>query len=126
MASTGTKFINSGRLLAQADDIVALKGSQNGDTLVFTNASSEVRGLVQAGNGKDDLTWSGGHWAGGFDMGGGNGDHATISGITDTRDFKHALAGSGNEKLLTLSRSTIKGGSFVSDDLTRGVNFGDN
>lgn len=124
--TTGTKFINSGRLLAQADDIVVLKGSQNGDTLVFTNASSEVRGLVQAGNGKDDLTWSGGHWAGGFDMGGGNGDHATISGITDTRDFKHALAGSGNEKLLTLSRSTIKGGSFVSDDLTRGVNFGDN
>lgn len=124
--TTGTKFINSGRLLAQADDIVALKGSQNGDTLVFTNASSEVRGLVQAGDGKDDLTWSGGHWAGGFNMGGGNGDHATISGITDTRDFKHALAGSGNEKLLTLSRSTIKGGSFVSDDLTRGVNFGDN
>lgn len=124
--STGTKFINSGRLFAQADDIVALKGSQNGDTLVFTNASSEVRGLVQAGNGKDDLTWSGGHWAGGFDMGGGNGDHATISGITDTRDFKHALAGNGNEKLLTLSRSTIKGGSFVNDDLARGVNFGDN
>ncbi|WP_295946976.1 autotransporter outer membrane beta-barrel domain-containing protein [uncultured Bartonella sp.] len=122
----GTKFTNSGRLLAKADDVLAVKGSQNGDTLVFTNPLSEVRGLVQAGDGKDNLIWSGGIWSGGFDMGGGDGDQATIANIADTGRFKHALAGNGNDKELTLSRSIIKGGSFAADDLARGVNFGDN
>ncbi|CAM1630145.1 Autochaperone domain type 1 [Bartonella apihabitans] len=122
----GTKFINSGRLLAKADDVLAVKGSQNGDTLVFTNPLSEVRGLVHAGDGKDNLIWSGGTWSGGFDMGGGDGDQATIANIADTGNFKHALAGNGNDKELTLSRSIIKGGSFTADDLARGVNFGDN
>ncbi|MCT6920174.1 MAG: hypothetical protein M3Z49_13270, partial [Bifidobacteriales bacterium] len=57
-------------------------------------------------------------------MGEGDNDKATISGPVDTSNFSHALAGQGNNKQLTLQTTTITGGSFNQDDLTKGVNFG--
>ncbi len=123
-ASSGTTFINTGQLTAQSATSVAVRGSDLGDTFIFTNSTSNIRGLLKAGKGSDSLTWSGGRWEGGFDMGEGDNDNATISGLVDTSKFGHALAGQGNNKQLTLQNTTIAGGSFNQDDLTKGVNFG--
>lgn len=123
-ASSGTTFINTGQLTAQSSTSVAVRGSELGDAFILTNNASNVRGLLKAGKGSDSLIWSGGFWEGGFDMGEGDGDKATISGSVDTRKFSHALAGQGNNKQLTLQNTTIAGGSFNQDDLTKGINFG--
>lgn len=123
-ASSGTTFINTGQLTAQSATSVAVRGSELGDTFIFTNSTSNVRGLLKAGKGSDSLIWSGGRWEGGFDMGEGDNDNATISGPVDTSKFNHALAGQGNNKQLTLQTTTITGGSFNQDDLSKGVNFG--
>lgn len=132
-AATGTTFINSGKILATTRDDLAIKGSNQGDNFYFTNSSAEMRGLLQAGDGSDQLIWSAGKWEGGFDMGGGNEDHATIAGAVDTSNFKHAFAGSGYDNKLTLSNATVNGGSFsnasfsLRNNIQRsGIDLGDN
>ena len=132
-AATGTTFINAGNILANKAENLAVKGSDQGDQFIFSDAASKIRGHVQAGTGADQLIWSGGTWEGGFDMGGGDGDQATIAGPVNTTNFKYAFAGSGHDNKLTLSNIAVSGGSFSNGyNLTRiapegsGVDFGNN
>ncbi|MHC5306499.1 autotransporter outer membrane beta-barrel domain-containing protein [Bartonella sp. LJL80] len=125
-ASKGITFINSGSILANSSNTLAIQGSDLGDTYLFTNADMHVRGLLQAGDGRDQLTWSGGSWDGGFDLGGGDGDQALITGALDTTKFSHALAGSGKNNTLTIANTQMRGGSFSADDISRGTNIGNN
>lgn len=133
---SGVKFYNIGTLQAANRDTLAVRGSNYDDLLMFTGnvaAAGSVRGVVNAGEGSDTLIWDAGAWDGSFTMGGGENNKARIDGGfgIDTSRFSRAEGSSGDGDILVLANlgvlpdsATFSGGSFDQDDLSRGVNFG--
>ncbi|HEY4146470.1 autotransporter outer membrane beta-barrel domain-containing protein [Pinirhizobacter sp.] len=118
---TGTSFTNTGTITARDHTGIAVAGSAGNDSV--TLGGGALRGEVATGPGADSFTWTGGSLEGGLTMGAGPGNTALVQGV-DLADTYHLLSGSGSGNALTLSNIQSRGGSFASDNLAQGVNFG--
>jgi autotransporter family porin len=118
---SGTSFTNSGTISARDHTGVAIAGSAGNDTVSLD--AGTLRGEVATGAGKDSFSWTGGSLEGGLTMGAGPGNAALVQGV-DLASTYHLLSGSGSGNALTLSSIQARGGSFASDNLAQGVNFG--
>ena len=117
----GTSFTNSGTITARDHTGIAIAGSAGNDNV--TLGAGTLRGEVATGAGTDSFAWTGGSLEGGLTMGTGPGNTALVQGV-DLANTYHLLSGSGSGNALTLSNIQSRGGSFASDDLAQGVNFG--
>jgi outer membrane autotransporter protein len=118
---SGTAFSNSGRIAAASPSATAVRGSESNDAVSL--GSGNVRGDIATGGGTDTFAWTGGTLDGGLTMGDGPGNQATL-GKVDTSTTYHLLAGTGGGNTLNLVGTEARGGSFVADDLGKGVNLG--
>ncbi|HEY4291983.1 MAG TPA: autotransporter outer membrane beta-barrel domain-containing protein [Luteibacter sp.] len=117
----GTRFDNSGSVLAASATLQAVRGSGGNDTV--TLASGTVRGDIATGGGSDTFAWTGGTLDGGLTMGDEANNRATV-GAVDTSSTYHLLAGAGGGNVLTFSGTDARGGSFAVDALGKGINLG--
>lgn len=120
---SGTIFTNQGVITAVDPAHPAVLGSDGGNAISL--AGGAVTGVVRAGGGTDTLAWTGGTLNGSIEMGAGNNDALTLSGV-DLSSTYHLDGGAGSGDTLTLNDIPYRGGSFAVDDLSRGVNLGSN
>lgn len=128
--STGTEFNNFGTIEAKAFDAVAVQGSAGSDRIRLGSVgglSSAVTGIVNAGDGTDDVLWNAGTLVGSIEMGAGDNEQLTIVG-RNLSTIYHLDGGPGVGDTLTLSNIRYYGGSFATDDAfqsrVKGVNLG--
>jgi outer membrane autotransporter protein len=117
----GTEFSNVGNISAAGVQSSAILGSAGVDTVRMAGGS--LRGVVNTGDGGDNLFWTGGTLEGSLEMGAGT-DALTLSGV-DLATTYHLDGGDGAGDVLTLAGIDWRGGSLDSDDLGRGVNLGE-
>ncbi|NID14151.1 autotransporter outer membrane beta-barrel domain-containing protein [Luteibacter yeojuensis] len=117
----GTRFANSGSVLAATPAALAVRGSAGDDTV--TMGAGAVRGEIATGGGSDTFAWTGGSLDGGLTMGDGPKNTATV-GAVDTSSTDHLLAGAGGGNTLTFSGTEARGGSFAVDAPAKGINLG--
>ncbi|HEX7814254.1 hypothetical protein, partial [Dyella sp.] len=117
----GTVFTNQGTIQAVSATGIALRGSAGNDTLNLISGS--VRGDIATGDGSDTFQWTAGTLEGSLSMGNGANNTATVQHV-DLGQTLHLTAGTGGGNTLNLNAIASRGGSFTTDDLSRGVNLG--
>ncbi|EIM18796.1 autotransporter outer membrane beta-barrel domain-containing protein [Pseudomonas chlororaphis] len=117
----GTTLQNVGTISAASPNLLAIQGSAGSDQIRLT--SGTVRGDIHSGNGSDTFVWTGGSLDGGLHMGSGIGNQALLQGV-DLSTTYHLVAEADGNSTLTLNNIDWRGGSYATDDLTRGVNLG--
>ncbi|SEO61284.1 outer membrane autotransporter barrel domain-containing protein [Luteibacter sp. UNC138MFCol5.1] len=117
---SGTSFVNRGTIAGASPRAQAIRASAGNDAVTLEGGL--VRGDIATGAGSDTFTWTGGALDGGLTMGDGSSNRATL-GDVDTSTTYHLVAGSGGGNALTFDGTTVRGGSFGTDDLAKGVNL---
>lgn len=117
----GTTFTNSGSIQASSPTATALRGSAGNDVVNLSGGA--VTGDIATGAGSDQFTWTAGSLNGSLTMGNAANNTATVQGV-DLTNTLHLTAGTGGGNTLNFNDITWRGGSFASDDLSKGVNLG--
>ncbi|MDM0070563.1 autotransporter outer membrane beta-barrel domain-containing protein [Variovorax sp. J31P207] len=120
---SGTTFTNQGTVYAIDVAHHAILGSAGNDTVNMR--AGAVQGVVAMGAGADSVNWSGGSLNGSIEMGAGSNEALKVAGV-DLSTTYHLDGGTGSNKTLTLEGIQHKGGTFAADNLTKGVNLGQN
>lgn len=115
------RFENRGTITPSSASAVAVLGSGGNDDVLLT--SGGVFGEINTGAGDDTLTWNGGTLDGSLSLGAGNANRAYINQV-DLAQTRHITSETGTDNQLNFSQVMARGGSFVADDLSRGVNLG--
>ena len=118
---TTARFENQGTITPSSASGVAVAGSGDNDNILLTSGS--VLGDINTGDGDDTITWNGGTLDGSLTLGAGNLNRAYINGV-DLSQTRHITSGIGTDNEVTFTKIVSRGGSFDTDDLTRGVNLG--
>lgn len=118
---TTARFENRGTITPSSASAVAVLGSGGNDDVLLT--SGDVFGEINTGAGDDTLTWNGGTLDGAISLGAGNANRAYINN-TDLSRTRHIISGIGTDNEVNFSQIAARGGSFDTDDLSRGVNLG--
>lgn len=118
---TAADFENRGTINAASSSSTAIASGNGNDSILLSSGS--VLGDVNTGAGDDLVTWNGGTLNGSLTLGGGNANRANISAV-DLSQTSHITSAPGTDNQLTFSGIDARGGSFVNDDLSRGVNLG--
>lgn len=116
-----TVFINEGNISAPFPETVVVAGGATSD--VITLLDGNVVGDVNTGNGRDSLFVTGGTLNGSLTMGNGSDNQATVQKVS-LANTRHITTASGAGATLNLSEIEARGGSFASDDLSKGTNLG--
>lgn len=116
-----TVFINQGTISAPFPDQVVVAGGGTDDVIALLDGA--VIGDVNTGNGRDELIVTGGSIKGSLTMGSGAGNQATVQKVS-LADTRHITTDNGAGSTLNLSQLNARGGSFASDDLSKGTNLG--
>ncbi|XOV51454.1 autotransporter outer membrane beta-barrel domain-containing protein [Pantoea sp. App145] len=119
--SGNTVFENLGTITAASPAAVAIAGSGANDQVLLTEGA--VVGDIRPGSGADLFRWSGGSLNGSLTMGDGNDNRAEVNHV-DLSTTYHLTSGTGTDNSLTLNQIDARGGSFSSDDVSKGVNLG--
>lgn len=118
---TTAQFENRGTITPSSASAVAVLGSGGNDNVLLT--SGNVVGEINTGAGDDTLTWNGGTLDGSLSLGAGNANRAYINKV-NLAQTRHITSESGTDNQLSFSQIVSRGGSFATDDLSRGVNLG--
>lgn len=118
---TTARFENQGTITPSSASGVAVAGSGGNDNILLTSGS--VLGDINTGDGDDTITWNGGTLDGSLTLGAGNLNRAYINGV-DLSQTRHITSGIGTDNEVTFTKIVSRGGSFDTDDQTRGVNLG--
>src|SRR5471030_1101862 len=118
---TTARFENQGTITPSSASGVAVAGSGDNDNILLTSGS--VFGDINTGDGDDTITWNGGTLDGSLTLGAGNLNRAYINGV-DLSQTRHITSGIGTDNEVTFTHIVSRGGSFDTDDLSRGVNLG--
>ncbi|WP_342754677.1 autotransporter outer membrane beta-barrel domain-containing protein [Pantoea sp. MBD-2R] len=116
-----TVFINEGTLGAESPDILLVAGGATSDQIALLAGS--VTGDVNTGEGTDTVALTGGTLDGSVTMGSGVDNQAYVENVS-LANVSHITTAGGEGSTLDLSKISASGGSFASDDLSRGVNLG--
>lgn len=116
-----TTFINEGTIGAQYPDTVIVAGGATGNQIALIGGA--VVGDVNTGEGTDTVALTGGTINGSLTMGSGVDNRAYVQNVS-LADVSHITTAGGAGSTLSLSEIAASGGSFASDDLSRGVNLG--
>ena len=116
-----TVFINEGTLGAESPDILLVAGGATSDRIALIDGS--VTGDVNTGEGTDTVALTGGTLDGSVTMGSGVDNQAYVENVS-LANVTHITTAGGEGSTLALSKISASGGSFASDDLSRGVNLG--
>ncbi|WP_380182865.1 autotransporter outer membrane beta-barrel domain-containing protein [Kalamiella sp. sgz302252] len=116
-----TTFINEGTIGAQYPDTVIVAGGATSNQIALV--SGAVVGDVNTGEGTDTVALTGGTINGSLTMGSGVDNRAYVQNVS-LADVSHITTAGGEGSTLSLSEIAASGGSFASDDLSRGVNLG--
>jgi outer membrane autotransporter protein len=114
-------FENQGTITPSSANAVAVQGGAGNDNVLLTSGS--VFGDINTGEGDDTITWNGGTLDGSLSLGAGNANRAYINHV-DLSTTRHITSGVGTDNELNFSQIAARGGSFASDDPSRGVNLG--
>lgn len=114
-------FENQGTITPSSASAVAVQGGAGNDNVLLTSGS--VFGDINTGEGDDTITWNGGTLDGSLSLGAGNANRAYINNV-DLSTTRHITSGIGTDNELNFSQIAARGGSFASDDPSRGVNLG--
>jgi outer membrane autotransporter protein len=114
-------FENQGTITPSSASAVAVQGGAGNDNVLLTSGS--VFGDINTGEGDDTITWNGGTLDGSLSLGAGNANRAYINHV-DLSTTRHITSGIGTDNELNFSQIAARGGSFASDDPSRGVNLG--
>lgn len=115
------RFENRGIITPSSASAVAVSGSAGNDDVLLT--SGNVFGDFNTGAGDDTITWNGGTLDGSLSLGAGNANRAYINNV-DLSQTRHITSGIGEDNQVSFSQIVSRGGTFDTDDLTRGVNLG--
>ena len=115
------RFENRGTITPSSATALAVSGSAGNDDVLLT--SGNVFGDINTGAGDDTITWNGGTLDGSLSLGAGNSNRANINNV-DVSQTSHITSGIGEDNQVSFSRIVSRGGTFDTDDLTRGVNLG--
>ncbi|MFS7244621.1 autotransporter outer membrane beta-barrel domain-containing protein [Rahnella inusitata] len=115
------RFENRGIITPSSASAVAVSGSAGNDDVLLT--SGNVFGDINTGAGDDTITWNGGTLDGSLSLGAGNANRAYINDV-DLSQTRHITSGIGEDNQVSFSQIVSRGGTFDTDDLTRGVNLG--
>ncbi|MFS7198436.1 autotransporter outer membrane beta-barrel domain-containing protein [Rahnella inusitata] len=115
------RFENRGIITPSSASAVAVSGSAGNDDVLLT--SGNVFGDINTGAGDDTITWNGGTLDGSLSLGAGNANRAYINNV-DLSQTRHITSGIGEDNQVSFSQIVSRGGTFDTDDLTRGVNLG--
>lgn len=115
------RFENQGTITPSSASAVAVQGGAGNDNILLT--SGEVFGDINTGAGDDTITWNGGTLDGSLSLGAGNSNRAFINNV-DLSRTRHITSGIGSDNQVSFSQIVSRGGSFDTDDLSRGVNLG--
>jgi len=118
---TTARFENQGTITPSSASGIAVAGSGGNDNILLTSGS--VVGDINTGDGDDTITWNGGTLDGSLTLGAGNLNRAYINGV-DLSQTRHITSGIGTDNEVTFTHIVSRGGSFDTDDLSRGVNLG--
>ena len=116
-----TVFINEGTINAPFPDQVVVAGGATDDTIALLDGA--VVGDVNTGGGRDELIVTGGTLKGSLTMGSGTANQATVQKVSLVNTH-HITTDNGAGSTLNLSQLNARGGSFTSDDLSKGTNLG--
>lgn len=116
-----TLFINEGSIGTQYPGTPLVAGGATNDQIALIGGA--VKGDVETGNGTDTLALTGGTINGSLTMGTGVNNQAYVQNVSLT-DVSHITTAGGEGSTLSLSDIAASGGSFIRDDLSRGVNLG--
>lgn len=114
-------FENLGTITTTSPLGQAVAGSDANDVVLLTEG--DVVGDVSTGGGTDSLRWTGGTLNGSLTLGGGVNNSVLIDGV-DLSQTRHITNGGATGGALTFNNIDARGGSFASDDLSKGVNLG--
>ncbi|MCZ4061488.1 hypothetical protein O3W44_23640 [Pantoea sp. LMR881] len=116
-----TVFLNEGNIFAPFPETVVVAGGATDDVIALLDGN--VTGDVNTGNGSDSLLVTGGTLNGSLTMGSGSDNQARVQKVSLAKT-SHITAASGAGATLSFSEIEARGGSFVSDDLSKGTNLG--
>ncbi|MBB3307321.1 MULTISPECIES: autotransporter outer membrane beta-barrel domain-containing protein [unclassified Enterobacter] len=116
-----TLFINQGTINAPFPDQVVVAGGAGSNVIALLDGS--VIGDVNTGDGSDELIVTGGTLNGSLTMGNGEANQASVQKVS-LANTAHITTENGAGSTLNLSELTARGGSFVSDDASKGTNLG--
>ncbi|WP_336777562.1 autotransporter outer membrane beta-barrel domain-containing protein [Pantoea sp. USHLN256] len=116
-----TVFVNEGTINAPFPDQVVVAGGAGNDVIALLDGS--VIGDVNTGSGSDELIVTGGTLNGSLTMGSGAANQATVQKVS-LADTRHITTENGAGSTLNLSTLSARGGSFASDDASKGTNLG--
>lgn len=116
-----TIFENLGTITTASPQTVAVAGSNADDEILLTEGA--VQGDINPGGGSDVFRWTGGTLNGSLTMGNDNNNLAEVSNV-DLGTTYHLTSGTGTGNTLTFNNIASRGGSFSTDDLSKGVNLG--
>lgn len=114
-------FINEGNVTAPYPETVVVAGGATNDQIALIDGS--VVGDVNTGNGTDRVELTGGTLDGSLTLGNGASNVASVAKVS-LANTRHITTAGGSGSTLNFSEIDARGGSFGSDDLSRGVNLG--